>query len=189
MKKDRVIVLRGHFFQNLRNQLRNVLKLWLSDFQIELMKLDSNFWRLGEIVNAREIQQRMKELRLKELDSILTCPYCGRSDKNMVHISKLGQWLCIDCYAEILHYENLRKNLDMTKGEIREFFERLTGEEGIAILPRGSRCHEFHYSRLILERMGIPFGTQEQFFELCKYYGGYCDCEIALNVKDSFKIK
>lgn len=189
MKKDRVIVLKGQMLQSLRNQLRKVLKLWLSDFQVELMKLESNFWRLGDVGNARKIQQKMKELRLKDLNSILTCPYCGRSDKNMVYISKLRQWLCIDCYAKILYHENLRKNLDITEGEIREFFERLASEEGIALSRRGSRCHEYHYSKLILDRMGIPVETQEQFFELCKYYGGYCDCEIALNVKDIFKIK
>ncbi|MFX1315894.1 MAG: DUF2695 domain-containing protein [Promethearchaeota archaeon] len=25
--------------------------------------------------------------------------------------------------------------------------------------------------------------TQDKFFELCKYYGGYCDCEIIFNAK------
>jgi hypothetical protein len=115
---------------------------------------------------SRIIRKEISKIRIAEKFSILLCLHCGNRDKNMIFIPKMKQWLCIDCYAEILHYENLRKNLDMTKGEIREFFERLTGEEGIVISPKGSRCHEYHYSKLILDRMGILSETQERFLDL-----------------------
>jgi len=34
--------------------------------------------------------------------------------------------------------------------------------------------------------MHVGEEVQKQFFELCEYYGGYCDCEIILNAKPRF---
>jgi len=186
MKKARAIILRTNRLRDIRNQLRVILKLWASDIRMQLMDVASSYSKQRNLSESRKVRKQISKIRLAEKLSILLCLYCGNRDKDMVFVPQMKQWLCIDCYAEILHYENLRKNLDMTEGEIREFFERLTSEEGIALSRKGLRCHEYHYSKLILDRMGIPVETQSQFFELCKYYGGYCDCEIFFNAKLRF---
>ena len=39
----------------------------------------------------------------------------------------------------------------------------------------------FTYAKKILSLMKIDKAEQERFLELCKEYGGYCDCEILMN--------
>jgi hypothetical protein len=104
----------------------------------------------------------------------------------MIFVPTMNQWWCIDCYSEYKHYEKFREKLDISEVELREFFERLMSDEGIALSHAGSRCHEYYYFKIILDRMGIMGEIQEKFFELCKYYGGYCDCEIIFNAKPRF---
>ncbi len=186
MKKERVIILRTEKVQNIRNQFRIILKMWVEDFRTSLRKRGLYFSKRGDLIRARKFQSESSKYDLLEDLSILVCLFCGHRDKDMVFVPKMRQWLCLDCYAEEMYYENLRNELDISELELREFFDRLTSDEGISLSRSGSRCHEYHYSKLILDRMGIAGETQKQFFELCKHYGGYCDCEIFFNVKPRF---
>ncbi len=75
------------------------------------------------------------------------------------------------------------KETSLTKVQIREFLNRLTGNEGCQFNGNEWRCGgpQFTYAKKILTLMRIPNTEQETFLELCKEYGGYCDCEILMN--------
>lgn len=172
MKKERAIIIKDPRLRKVRNELRTLLKLWIADIRSALLEEDST-----------DSQKALSELYLMEIRSIVTCLFCGRSDKDMIYIPDMKQWLCIECNSERVYYEKLRNELRMDAGEIKEFLDRLMGDEGIKLSRSGSKCHGYTYSKKILDRMGIDKETQEQFFELCQYYGGYCDCEIIFNAK------
>lgn len=75
------------------------------------------------------------------------------------------------------------ENLSLTKAQIREFLDRLAGEEGCQFSALKWRCggKEFIYARKILNLMDVPVKEQDKLLELCKKYGGHCDCEILMN--------
>jgi len=186
MKKKRFIEIKNPRFVKLRNELRILLKMRLEDFRTSLRVKAMELSKKGDLVKSRQFQDESSRYDLMESLSILTCLICGHSNKNMVFAPELNQWLCIECYSEHNYYEKLRRELNISKTELREFFDRLGSEEGISVSKSGFRCQEYHFSKLILDRMGIIGNTQEKFFELCKFYGGYCDCEIIFNAKSRF---
>ncbi|MHA1932631.1 MAG: DUF2695 domain-containing protein [Promethearchaeota archaeon] len=73
--------------------------------------------------------------------------------------------------------------ISITKAQIREFLDRLSGYEGCQYNGVEWRCGgpEFNFSRKIMNLMKIPSEEQTAFIALCKNYGGYCDCEILMN--------
>ena len=75
------------------------------------------------------------------------------------------------------------KDISLTNIQIREFLNRLAGYEGCQFNGMEWRCGgpQFTYAKKILTLMKIPKAEQEKFLELCKEYGGYCDCEILMN--------
>lgn len=75
------------------------------------------------------------------------------------------------------------KELKITKTLVREFLFRLVGREGCQFYGDEWRCGgpDYVYAKKILNLMNIPEEEQEKFIELCKEYGGYCDCEILMN--------
>ena len=73
--------------------------------------------------------------------------------------------------------------ISLTKAHLREFLDRLAGDEGCQYNGIEWRCGgpEFTYARKILTLMKMPIVEQEKILEICKEYGGYCDCEILMN--------
>lgn len=71
----------------------------------------------------------------------------------------------------------------MTQHQIRSFLRDLEGEEGCQYNGIKWRCggKEFTYAKKILNTMNISKEDQEKFLEICKEFGGYCDCEILMN--------
>ncbi len=185
MKKERAIIIKDPRLQKIRNELRTLLKLWKEDIVNSLRVKASEYSEGGDDQKSRDTRRKISELDLLLKLSICTCLHCGHSDKDMIYIPKMKQWLCIECNSERVYFEKLRSELrtDMNMDDIREFLDRLMGDEGIGLTRFGSRCHGFTYSKRILDKMGIDKGIQDKFFELCKYYGGYCDCEIIFNAK------
>ena len=68
----------------------------------------------------------------------------------------------------------------------REFFERLAGPEGCDFKPSGSwNCHggtDTRFSRRVLVAMGLSEVAIKQTLRYFRLDGGYCDCEIVLNL-------
>ena len=81
------------------------------------------------------------------------------------------------------------KEISLAKAQIREFLNRLAGDEGCQYDGIEWRCGvpQFTYAKKILTLMKIPKAEQEKFLELCKEYGGCCDCEILMNAAPKIK--
>ena len=79
------------------------------------------------------------------------------------------------------------KETSMTRAQIRVFLMRLAGSEGCQYNGIEWRCggKEYTYARKILDLMQIPKKEQQNFLDLCKELGGYCDCEILMNAAPS----
>jgi len=75
------------------------------------------------------------------------------------------------------------KGISLSKLQIREFLNKLAGEEACQYIGLTRRCggKEFVYARKILDQMNVTKEEQNKFLEICKEYGGYCDCEILMN--------
>ena len=75
------------------------------------------------------------------------------------------------------------EGISLTTHLLREFLERLAGDEGCQYNGFKWRCggKEFTYAKKILNLMGVVTKEQEAFLEKCKEFGGYCDCEILMN--------
>ncbi|KKK44655.1 hypothetical protein LCGC14_0870380 [marine sediment metagenome] len=183
MKKERAILIKNPKLRRIRNGLRTLLRLWLSDIQISLINEQistDNQEKYGDI------QKLLSELHLLEIRSICFCLFCGRSDKDMIFIPKMKQWLCIECNSKRVYFEDLRANFQISNEKLGEFFDKLGSDDGIGLSRRGAKCNGFTASKKILDQMGVIEETQGRFFELSEYYGGYCDCEIIFNAKSRF---
>lgn len=75
------------------------------------------------------------------------------------------------------------QNIVLSKAQVRKFLDRLASSEGCLYDGIAQRCGgpDFIFAKKILTLMKIPKAEQEKFLELCKEYGGYCDCEILMN--------
>jgi len=178
MKKERAIIIKNPRLKRIRNELRVLLKLWVSDVRISLRETNAP-------------QKEISKLTSMEGLSICTCLHCGNSDKDMIYRPDMRQWLCIDCNSELVYFARLRTELQMDASTINEFFQRLNGEEGVGlrnIKSSGIKCggQSYPLSKTILNQMGVKQEVQDQFLKLCQHYGGHCDCEIVLNAASVF---
>jgi len=189
MKKERAIIIKNPRLRKIRNEYRTILKLWIGDIWSSLNEQQEKLeWDDGQYTI---IQKELSKLYLFEKLSICLCLHCGRRDEDMIFRPDMKQWLCIECNNEFVYYDKLRMELQMSSGEIYEFFNRLRGDEGVGMrrLPRsGIKCGGDSYplSKVILNQMGIKKEVQDQFLQLCYYYGGHCDCEIIFNALPRF---
>ncbi len=76
-----------------------------------------------------------------------------------------------------------KKELNISKSQIREFLYRLAGDEGCQFTAVRWKCGgpEFAYAKKILNLMNIPEEEQEKLINFCKQHDGACDCEILMN--------
>ena len=118
MKKERAIIIKDPRLRKARNELRTLLKLWVSDTRRALMDEASKYSEKGDDLKSREIQTKILKLNLMESLSICSCLHCGHSDKDMIYIPEMRQWLCVECNSERVYYEKLRSGLQMDVGAI-----------------------------------------------------------------------
>ncbi|MHA1454868.1 MAG: hypothetical protein ACTSR5_02625 [Promethearchaeota archaeon] len=169
--------------------MRTILKLWIRDIGRFLTEQQKKIaW---DDFRYSKIQSELSELYLFEKLSICLCLHCGHRDKDMAYRPDMKQWLCVECNSEFVYYDKLKTELQMSTNEIEEFFNRLRGDKGVGMvrLPRsGIKCGGDSYplSKVILNQMGIKQEAQDQFLQLCHYYGGHCDCEIVFNALPRF---
>lgn len=183
MRKKRAIIIRSPKLRNIRDELRTLLKLWLSDTEASLIEQQMS---TNDRQKYADLQKSLSSLHLSYIRSICICLFCGKSDKDMVFIPKMDQWLCIECNSRRVHFENLRSRLQISKEELAEFFSKMVSGDGISLSRKGANCNGYTMSKKILDEMNIKKETQDSFFALCDYYGGHCDCEIIFNAKSRF---
>ena len=183
MKKEKTIIIKDPKLRNIRNELRTLLRLWVSEVESSLIKQKMSY---NDRQEYTDLQKSLSELHLLYVKSICICLFCGKNDKDMIFIPKMDQWLCLDCNLKRIHFENLRSKLQINKKELSMFFNKLISDDGISLSREGSRCNGYATSKKILDEMNIKKETQKDFFALCGYYGGHCDCEIIFNAKSRF---
>ena len=89
MKVKRTIIIRNQHLRRLRNNLRSLI---ITACSIEKSKsLD--------IGNGDEDKFWAIETPLRE--SILLCPACFQTDKDMTYNPVRKEWYCTECYAEL----------------------------------------------------------------------------------------
>ncbi len=201
MKKKRTISLKHPKLQQIRNNLR-ILFIMATNTQwfhlhneIDEIEYDQN----GELIFFDDLAEEQKE-RIIELEkgktelhnlverSICKCRRCVKTDQDMTYNPNDKSWYCVECYTEMYNSDQrilyLEHKLTLSEEQIREFVYRLASPEGCQYNGIKWRCggknHE--YSRQILNRMKVSKKNKEVLLELCKELGGYCDCEILMNV-------
>ncbi len=184
MKKERAIIIKSPQLQKVRNELRSLIKLWKEDIEMSLRDKKYSYSK-NESEKSKVFHDEISRLRSAFLNSICMYRFCGNFDRDMIFVPEMKQWLCISCNSRRVYFKNLHKELELqiSKEQIREFLERLSGGEGIRLSRSGSGCNGHNDSQRIMTQMGICKEVQEMFLELCDYYNGHCDCEILLNAK------
>ncbi len=110
MKKKRTIILRTPEMRKIRDNLRSlILKVNRTiqhkiNSEIEKIKTHPDYFK----DHPPELLNRVKELNIQfwKIErplraSILLCPACFQSDKDMTYNPVLKTWYCIDCYAKL----------------------------------------------------------------------------------------
>jgi hypothetical protein len=118
LKKKRTAFLKDPQLREIRANLRKVIK---SACRIVQHKILDEIGRLEAISNSDSNDQNIRELYDKESSiedslraSILECPVCFKSDKDMTFNPVRKVWYCTDCY------EKLRK-VNIERGTPEEF--------------------------------------------------------------------
>jgi hypothetical protein len=63
------------------------------------------------------------------------------------------------------------------------FVDRLVGAEGCDVQPAHWTCFgDLRFTKKILEDMGLDEASIQVSITYFKDHGGYCDCEVLLNV-------
>lgn len=69
-----------------------------------------------------------------------------------------------------------------------EFLDRLTGPLGLDVRAGGWNCaggEDKRHSRRLLVAMGLPPAAVDANLAFFERHGGYCDCEVWMNVESS----
>ncbi len=109
MKKKRTIILRTPEMRKIRNNIRSLIlnanravQLRIYD-EIEKIKTPDYFKShppelMGDL---KKLYEREQQIERAVRASILLCPACFQSDKDMTYNPVLKTWYCIDCYAKL----------------------------------------------------------------------------------------
>ena len=110
MKKKRTIIIGNPHLKQIRNNLRSVIlktnrsvQHELLDKVSELKSIDGYFEnhppRLHDEVKHLKDKEKKIERALRA--SILLCPVCFKTDKDMTYNPVQKKWYCTECYTEL----------------------------------------------------------------------------------------
>ena len=142
--KEIFVRIKGPKLIKIRNNLRNLLLWAYFDKAEELHKLlnkarrkKNRTLKTGE--SYSEINQSYVSLSRAKNRSIIYCPNCQSSEKDMVKTKVKRQWVCIDCYN--LYKNMFKKELEEVKTLLRARTKRgegihleYFGEENLNVL-------------------------------------------------------
>lgn len=196
MKDKKKVIIKNSVFKTLRNNLRLVLYKSVTNYGIEYYEefsiKEKNRIRLlreGKHIEAAQLRKQMgnefkKQQNIDQAQdkSIIYCPNCRSIDSDMIYDKNKDTWYCLKCFEE-LHFNPTQIRLIFTKMQIETFLNKLAGPEACQMDEFGCRCggKKFIYARQVLNSMQIPEKEQEEFLKLCRFFDGYCDCEILMN--------
>lgn len=108
LKKKRTIIIRNPCLRRVRNNLRSLLIQTCGDEQSKIHEEEEKLMLIPDYYDNEDIQKQAKKLNdqywaikrpLRE--SILLCPACFQSDKDMTYNPVRKEWYCTGCYAEL----------------------------------------------------------------------------------------
>ena len=121
LKKKRAIIIRDTRLRQIRANLRRLIHSACKAEQMRIHGNKSSLRRNKDFYSNENIQLQMKELNDEYWaieqplrDSIIECPVCFKSDKDMTYNPVRKIWYCTDCY------EKLRKG-NIERGTPEEF--------------------------------------------------------------------
>jgi len=108
VKKKHTIIIRSPILRQVRNSLRDVL---ISACSVEQSKIHDEEDRLREHddyyeneeiqIAAKKLNDQYWEIERPLRASILLCPACFKTDKDMIFNPVRKEWYCIECYAKL----------------------------------------------------------------------------------------
>jgi len=121
LKKKRTIIIKDPQLRQIRTNLRQLIKIACRAEQAKIHENKSSLRKNKDFYGNENIQRQMKELNDEYWaieqplrDSILECPVCFKSDKDMTYNPVRKVWYCSECY------EKLRKG-NIERGTPEEF--------------------------------------------------------------------
>jgi len=108
MKSKRTISIQDPYLRKARNNIRELIKTACAVAQSKIHDEDDILRESDEYYDNEEIQRKAKNLNDQywEIErplraSILLCPACFQSDKDMTYNPVRKEWYCVDCYVKL----------------------------------------------------------------------------------------
>jgi len=108
MKVKRTIIIRDQHLRRIRNNIRKLLlsacsaeQSKIHDERDRLRECDDYYDNEGVLKQAKELNGQSWAIERPLRASILLCPACFQSDKDMTYNPVRKEWYCTGCYAEL----------------------------------------------------------------------------------------
>ncbi len=108
MKLKRTISIQDPYLRRIRNNIRSLLIEACGEYQGKIQTEKQRLRKFDDYYDNKDIQKTAKELNDQwwEIErplraSILLCPACFQSDKDMTYNPVRKEWYCTDCYAKL----------------------------------------------------------------------------------------
>lgn len=181
MRTEKIINIKNPRLVRIRNNLRNLIREHFNHLLRQNFNSRQGF-PFGD-PRRRKLHLQRNKLIDQFKRSICICYRCSNNTRDMVYLPSSKIWICIECYRKDKYAALLKHTLPLSKAQIREFLNKLAGDDGIRHTRHSSRSgsDDYWFSREILKGMGFSGKEQRHFLKLCICYGGYCDSEILMN--------
>ena len=178
-----IVDLEDYLSKSLKESIVNIIKESEPEsVYISNCKLIKKTWYLP--LNLGKLGW-FRHLKLRQLKVLLTTIKEKYRDKDIENWEKTEFRIVINNIRKTIRdfHEKPIERISLSKAQLREFLNRLAGDEGCQFNGIEWRCggKEFVYARRVLDKMKITQKDQELLLEKCKEYDGYCDCEILMN--------
>lgn len=108
LKKKRAIIIRNSHLRRIRNNLRNVIisacsseQSKIHDERDRLREYDDYYDNEDVLKHAKELNDQSWAIERPLRASILLCPTCFQSHKDMIYNPVRKEWYCTECYPEL----------------------------------------------------------------------------------------
>ena len=120
MKKSKKVEIKNPRLRKIRNNLRMLLREAYSDRLDQIHDLKKNLIRKNNLTQAeKKLEYKLaiqrKSLRSAHNDSILFCPLCKSSEKDMVFQPYRRRWLCVEDFEDLMEKYDRKKKSELRK--------------------------------------------------------------------------
>ncbi|MFX1467339.1 MAG: hypothetical protein ACFFB8_01650 [Promethearchaeota archaeon] len=110
MKKKRTIAIKKACLRRIRNNLRIIILKANTQVQLRILEEIERIKQIPEyyenhppelLNQVQELYDKEKQIERIKRASILLCPACFKSDKDMTYNPVRKEWYCTECYAKL----------------------------------------------------------------------------------------